>query len=368
MKIIVYDDNPDFGGHQVMSVLGVQAIAADPAHQVVFLLHPDNRGLKARLDLAGNIQLADTPCMTRRLQGIRSRINRRGIKTLCRLLQSHQADLLLCIQGDIEQSSQALIAAHRIGLECVSYLALPHTMRSMGARMGRLRDRINQPMIQLPDRYITISSGMADMLRARGASQPITVVPNGIAAPRISGSAQQKQGFVLGMLGRIELKQKRQDFVVRAFAEHRQVFEACSLLIAGSGPDRNALQQLIDAHPFHSRIQLVAWQQDPEIFYAGIDMLAVPSRYEGVPLVMLEALARRIPVIASNRDGMQEILPADWTFDPDDTASFVSTFNRVSTTWHDSIDALRERVMHEHSLERFNRNFVRAVVDGESDA
>ena len=362
MKIIVYDDNPDFGGHQVMTVLGVQALAADPSHDLVFLLHPGNRKLIDRVRAVSDGIILDAPCTTQRLQGIRNRLDTHGVNRLCKLLEAQHADLLLCIQGDIEQSSQALVAAHRTGIECVSYLALPHRMTTMGARLGRLRDLCNQALIPLPDRFITISGGMASLLRERGATQPIAVVPNGITAPPDPGPVRQGPPVVLGMLGRIEFNQKQQDFMVRAFSAHPQTFSKYRLRIAGSGPDRKRLERQIAACPLHANISLEEWQTDPESFYAGIDLLIIPSRYEGVPLVMLEALARRIPVIASNRDGMQELLPSDWTFNPEDMTSFIQTFSRMESSWQNDIDRIREKVLEEHTLERFRQRFVRAVT------
>jgi len=58
-------------------------------------------------------------------------------------------------------------------------------------------------------------------------------------------------------------------------------------------------------------------------------MLLIPSKFEGVPLTMLEAMARELPVIASNVDGMAEILPQSWLFPYGDCAALVDTLRRV---------------------------------------
>lgn len=57
------------------------------------------------------------------------------------------------------------------------------------------------------------------------------------------------------------------------------------------------------------------WSQEPWDIAYNTDLLLIPSRFEGVPLVMLEALSLGIPILASNRDGMQEYLTADSLFD-----------------------------------------------------
>jgi glycosyltransferase involved in cell wall biosynthesis len=64
------------------------------------------------------------------------------------------------------------------------------------------------------------------------------------------------------------------------------------------------------------RFVFLPWREDMAAVYSAIDLLVLPSRFEGVPLVMLEALAFGIPVVASDRDGMADWLPAALRFAP----------------------------------------------------
>ncbi len=109
-------------------------------------------------------------------------------------------------------------------------------------------------------------------------------------------------------------------------------------------------------------MSLIPWTDDIESFYDQIDLLAIPSRYEGVPLVLLEALARGIPVIASATDGMEEILPKSWTFDPESTASMAWAFTEVEKSWQTKLEDLQQTIVTDYSIEMFNRNFVKSVI------
>lgn len=339
MKIIVYDDNPDFGGHQVMTCHGVEALAKDDAVDLLFLVNPSNDRLVARLEHAG--------IPTRAVQEGRP---------------LEPADLVLCIQGDTYQSTKGIEAARNVGTPCISYLALPHTKAEMGAMLGTLRDRLRHHDINLPDRYITVSEGMKHKLAARNCNKPIDVVPNGVAIPssshRLPDDAEPSAPCTLGLAGRIEFKQKQQDLVVDAFRKQADAFRDVRLLLAGSGPDEKVLRDRISGM---DSIALLPWQQEMETFYNQIDILLIPSRYEGVPLVMLEALVRGIPVVGSTVDGMQEMLPAHWTFPPGDTEAFTQTLMDVRETWQNDIQRLQQNILENHSLESFKANFVRTV-------
>ncbi|MBT8041809.1 MAG: glycosyltransferase family 4 protein [Pontiella sp.] len=333
MKILVYDDSPDYGGHQIMACLGIEALTSDPSIEVVCMFNPANRKLRERLKDHTILQFT-------------------------RNFQSLEVDKVLCIQGDVRQSFKGIDAAMQADIECISYIAIPHRMAHMGAKLGALRDIGHRRLFNKPDRYITISESMKKLLIERGARKPISVVPNGIQTP--PATPQNRSDIqTIGLLGRIEFNQKQQDFMVRTFLNHPKVFEDCRLLIAGNGPDENKLKAMIAGN---ENIVMIPWQENPESFYEQIDLLIIPSRYEGVLLVMLEALARSIPVIGSDRDGMKDLLPHTWTFETENADALIETFSHVRQTWQNEIDPLRQKVLSEHSLERFKVNFSKAVI------
>jgi glycosyltransferase involved in cell wall biosynthesis len=122
------------------------------------------------------------------------------------------------------------------------------------------------------------------------------------------------------------------------------------------------LKQLIARCPRRSDITLLPWQDDTEAFYAAIDCLMLPSRFEGVPLVMLEALRRSTPVLGSRCDAMLDILPDEWTFDPENGPALAETFARSRQTWKNPIETLRIRIETGMSLDSFSTSFHRAIT------
>jgi glycosyltransferase involved in cell wall biosynthesis len=334
VKILVYDDNPDYGGHQVMASLGIKALAEKPDIEIVCMINPANRRLSDRL--------AQFQCVSPSAN-----------------LQALEPDLVLCIQGDTTQCLQGIRSARQAGIACVSYIAIPHTLKRMGAKFGAFRDRFYQSTLNYPDRYIVISESMKQLLINRGTTKPISIVPNGIPAPAKMKKTVHSSRLTLGMIGRIEFKQKQQNFMLQTFLDHPAAFESCRLLIAGNGPDQKKLKAMAGKN---KNIEILSWQDDLDTFYSRIDFLMLPSRFEGVPLVMLEALARGIPVIGSARDGMKDILPEPWTFEPENAQALADTFSSVRKNWKNEISPLQQNILKEYSLDAFKADFVNAVT------
>ena len=373
-KIVCYDDNPDYGGHQVMACLAVEALAKSAAWQPVFFCSPENARLGKRLKeiqtATGNLEIRATPFTTRKLQGLRNRFAKASIDALRQLLESVQPDLILCIQGEIEDGSLALCAAEEMTAPCISYIPVPHRMALMGAKLGAIRDELNTWLFKKPDGWITISESMKTLLEERGTKAPVEVVHNGIDmtrfAPHDKSAARAALGLpgsktLFGTIGRVEFNQKQQDFLVRTFYAAWKDDDRMHLVITGDGPDRGRLEALIDKLGLRNRITLLPWQEDSTLVYSALDLLIIPSRFEGVPLVMLEALACGTPVIGSARDGMKDLLPVGWTFETENGKALADVAGYASAHWKNDLPALQAKVRREYTVENFQQKFEAAL-------
>ena len=169
------------------------------------------------------------------------------------------------------------------------------------------------------------------------------------------------------MIGRIEFRQKQQHLLVQAVAADPALAASCHLVFAGDGPDHEPLHGLIARH--HLSATVLPWC-DPAILYQALDALIIPSRYEGLPLVMLEALASGTAVLGSDRDGMKDLLPAAWRFQPGDPAALATTLADWIQQGRPRPDpTLVARVRDSMSLRSFRQSFsatVRALANGDA--
>ncbi len=166
---------------------------------------------------------------------------------------------------------------------------------------GRARQRV---LTRLAAARVAVGVGAARDAERWGGLRPGSVrpIPNGVPAPTLAPRpARPARPVVLGVAARLS-PEKGVDVAVRALAD---VPDAV-LTIAGDGPERPALEALAASTGVGDRVRFLGWQPDPGTVLAGVDVVVVPSRSEGLPLVVLEAMHAGLPVVASDVGSVAE--------------------------------------------------------------
>ncbi|MBI3667362.1 MAG: glycosyltransferase family 4 protein [Acidobacteria bacterium] len=167
------------------------------------------------------------------------------------------------------------------------------------------------------------SEAIASDFVERGLARPghIRVVRPG-AGVLIAGNGEKyEQGWrtrfnikpnaiVFGTSGRL-VDVKGHDLFVKAAVPMIQGGSPAHFAIAGDGPLLDALRSLIDKLGISQRFHMLGFQSPIENFLREVDVFVLPSRSEGFPLALLEALAMKLPCIATRVGGVPEILGED---------------------------------------------------------
>jgi glycosyltransferase involved in cell wall biosynthesis len=106
-------------------------------------------------------------------------------------------------------------------------------------------------------------------------------------------------GLLVGAVGRLS-PEKGFDLLIGAIVQLRQEGIPISLAIAGDGPQRQALEQQIRAAGCADYVRLLGHVSDPLRVYEAMDIYALSSHSEGLPNVVLEAMAMEVPVVATS--------------------------------------------------------------------
>jgi glycosyltransferase involved in cell wall biosynthesis len=113
--------------------------------------------------------------------------------------------------------------------------------------------------------------------------------------------------FVVGAAGRLS-EEKGFDLLIRAADRLTRDGLDLTLLIIGEGPQREALQGLIERLGLSDRVRLLGYRSDLPEWYQAMDVFALSSLREGLPNVLLEAMALEVPVVSTRLDGVRRLV------------------------------------------------------------
>jgi glycosyltransferase involved in cell wall biosynthesis len=161
------------------------------------------------------------------------------------------------------------------------------------------------------------------------------VIANGVAGIERESctrpAALCDQAFNLAIVGRLD-KVKGHDLAIEALAA-RVMPENVHLYILGTGPCEHTLRNQANGYGISNRVHFLGFRRDVLDYIAHCDALIMPSLHEGLPYVLLEAMALETPVIASRVGGIAEILEDGITgllIAPGDSSALVRAILRLN--------------------------------------
>jgi glycosyltransferase involved in cell wall biosynthesis len=137
----------------------------------------------------------------------------------------------------------------------------------------------------------------------------LRIVHCGVIPARYGRSLRGAFGKRVLFIGRLDAV-KGGPLLIDAFAQARVAHPDAHLTVVGDGPARGALEALAAARGLAGAVTFAGYRSQDEVaaLLEEADMLVLPSFAEGVPMVLMEAMASRIPVIASRVAGVPELV------------------------------------------------------------
>lgn len=197
------------------------------------------------------------------------------------------------------------------------------------------------------DAVTAVCGAVADSLtRDYGVTRAgVRVIPNGTEVPdEATGEREAREARVLrARLGasahrplwlcaaRLE-RQKGHDVLLEAAADVKRRGLDFVIVLAGDGGERAALEDHAAGLGVADAVHFVGRVEEIGPLYAAADVVVLPSRWEGLPLSMLEALSRGRPVVASRVGGIPEVVEHDWTgilVPPEEPAALADALERL---------------------------------------
>lgn len=362
--VVFYSDSVEFGGHEKMAIAAHIAIRRRFADlRIEWLVSKPNSPLVAALNKAGLQYTVLADARGRPLGGFRR------ILAAAKELRRRSPDLVLGVQGNIALSFGGAISSRFGGVPYCSYIPMLLHPSHLTSIRRRVVARLLLPFLyRAISSYLTIDREIARELHRLNPSASVIVVENYVpefnipdrqenAAPPEIPSGRK----VLTLAGRIVFSHKCQDWLVKEL-KNDPFLDDKFVLFVGDGPDRRALEAMLTPE-LRGRFGLVDWRSDLSQIYSVTDVLVIPSRNEGVPLVMLEALGHRIPVVGTDQAGMRSWLPPEWRFAWGDTKAFKRAVElALAGTPRDPWTGLGRRLGQVHDEDRFALQFRQALA------
>ena len=144
--------------------------------------------------------------------------------------------------------------------------------------------------------------GALETMRAYVATEKLALVPNSI---EVKGEAERSSRLLLRAAPRVLIvgrlhPQKAHDVLLEAFAHLPRDLSTWRLSIVGRGEEELVLRALANHLKISGRLDWHGQVVDPYAYYERADIFALPSRHEGMPNALLEAMSCGLPVIVSN--------------------------------------------------------------------
>jgi len=136
---------------------------------------------------------------------------------------------------------------------------------------------------------------------------------------------------IIGTIGRLD-EIKCQDLLINAFADLRLKVNDAHLLLVGDGPRMQDLRRLAATLALDGSVHFAGYQAQTQHYLQAMDVFALTSRSEGMPLVVLEAWAAGLPVVASRVGGLPEMIQHGQNgllFDTGNQPALLAAFDRL---------------------------------------
>ncbi len=217
---------------------------------------------------------------------------------------------------------------------------------------------------------VAVSDGVRKrLLKAGVPHSKVSLIPNGLdlgpfAAIERRPDRADSDPLTVGVAARLS-REKGVDVFLRAAALVREQLPGTRFVVGGDGADRAELQRLIEETQMVSSARLLGRQEDMPTFYAGLDLLVLPSRMEGLPMALLEGMASGLAVVATKVGEMPEVVQDGVTGllvpkeDPLALAEAIMELLRDSARRHEMGVRGRARVAEAFSAEAMTARYIR---------
>lgn len=315
LRVLFYTDSPVVGG------------AENVTRSLVASLGPHVQPVIAGVDpgVVAHVASGREDTGTRVLDRVAGRADLRTIAAHAAAFWELNVDVVH-VDRHLWSGQYGLLAASWAGVPALSVVhgVLPASSTSQRA--------LTVATARLAQRYVGVSGYVSRQVRHQLCIPPerVTTVYNGIAPPPAAGPGRPRgpapEPVAVLCVGRLAYE-KGVDVLVRAMA----ALPSAAAVVVGDGAERQRIESLASAQGVTGRVRFDGWVEGWTARYAP-QVVVVPSRFEALSVVALEAMQAGIPVVATRVGGIPEIVADSVTgvlVAPDDPAAMAAAIGSL---------------------------------------
>jgi glycosyltransferase involved in cell wall biosynthesis len=241
--------------------------------------------------------------------------------------------LLMKIRQILSEERVQILHTHRykenvIGGLAGSFSGVPHLVQTVHGLNEPFRGikKIKANLYNLLDRWTTrflfdkiimVSSQQGERFKERFNGPRTVYIHNGVDLQKIKANKSKievrrdlgidEDSPLVGTAGRL-VPVKGLDYLLKATTIMQRKLPRLKVLIIGEGPEKKGLEDTVSKLGIDSQVIFAGEREDVYDLISAMDVLVLPSLSEGIPMVLLEALALEVPVVASAVGGIPEVI------------------------------------------------------------
>jgi glycosyltransferase involved in cell wall biosynthesis len=220
---------------------------------------------------------------------------------------------------------------------------IPHIVAGIRVAEKRSRFRLwlDRATERLVDRHVCVSRAVADFSIGRGGltARKVVVIPNGVDADRFANATPadlaefgiSSESRTILFVGRLD-PQKDPLALLNAVRNLLVTHRDLHVLMVGDGVLRDELLAWVKQRELQAQIHFAGRRNDVPSLLKSATLMVLSSRWEGMPNVVLEAMAAGTPIVATSAEGVSDLLPdpsSDFIVPPNDPTALGRAIDRI---------------------------------------
>ncbi len=296
-----------------------------------------------------------------------------GLLNLWKLLRAERFDAMIAFTHD----------GNLLGIPLAWLAGVP---ARIGTNLGEIpgmsfqRKRLHAALVNLG----VIQTLVASSSRARQNSiqqgvkpERVRVIYNSISPFEINRAARDAARARLGLsendifalaVGRL-VREKGHDLLIEAMAEVSRARSDVTAGICGGGPLQETLASLIAKRGLDGKARLLGQWDDVRELLEAADIFVLPSRWEGLPMALLEAMMAELPVVAAKVEGVEEVVQdgvQGFVVPLEDSPALAKAILRLAADpplRRQMGEAAKRRVLESYTAERMCGQYLNAIFE-----